>query len=176
MYVYVQIYVYIYICVYVYIHIHIYIYGVRGPAIFYKEPHILYKEPYILLSARRTLLYKQPQSTSQKVSTTRCQHKKLYSLYIKPYVIYHKTYILYKDPNNTLCIPLGQKMLEMVPEPRRDCLQLWVIQSQSCSPLTSLAHWGCFVEFWTRLTSPILTMLWVSFFGFQENAFSYRKC
>jgi len=31
-----------------------------------------------------------------------------------------------------------------------------------------------FVEFWTRLTSPILTLLLVSFFGFRENALSYR--
>ena len=28
------------------------------------------------------------------------------------------------------------------------------------------------MEFAIRLTSPILTVLWVSFFGFQENAFS----
>ena len=46
--------------------------------------------------------------------------------------------------------------------------------SQMFLPLTSLALFGCFVEFWTRLTSPIFTMLLVSFFGFQKNAFSKR--
>ena len=44
---------------------------------------------------------------------------------------------------------------------------------QLFSSITSLARWGCFVEFWTRLTSPIFTLLLVSFFGFQENAFSH---
>ena len=33
--------------------------------------------------------------------------------------------------------------------------------SQLFSQLTSFAHWGCFVEVWTRLTSPILTVLLV---------------
>ena len=34
---------------------------------------------------------------------------------------------------------------------------------QLFSSLTSLARWGCFVEFWTRLTSPIVTLVLVSF-------------
>ena len=48
--------------------------------------------------------------------------------------------------------------------------------SQLFSTLTSLAHWGCLVEFGIRLTLPIFTMLLVNFVGFQENVFLTRKC
>jgi len=48
--------------------------------------------------------------------------------------------------------------------------------SQLLSPLTSLGHCGYFLEFWTRLTLPVLTMRLVSFVGFQENAFLTQKC
>ena len=47
--------------------------------------------------------------------------------------------------------------------------------SQLFSALTSLAHCGCFVKFWTRLTSPIFTMLLVSFFGFSGTCVFVQK-
>jgi len=61
----------------------------------------------------------------------------------------------------------------MAHEPRGVCLKLLSEKIlQLFSSLISLARWGCFVEFWTRLTSPILTLLLVSFIGSQENVFS----
>jgi len=59
-------------------------------------------------------------------------------------------------------------MLEMVREPRGVRFKLWVITSRSCFRHSPRSHIGdvCFVEFWIRLTSQIVTLLWVSFFGF----------
>jgi len=72
-------------------------------------------------------------------------------------------------------LPLGQKRLEMAHELRRVRFKLWVIKSCSCFLHSPRSHVRDVVEFW-RLTSPIFTMLLVSFFGFQENAFLTRKC
>ena len=56
------------------------------------------------------------------------------------------------------------------------CVLLYISVIYMCgSYICDLSVWECFVEFWTRLTSPILTLLLVSFFSFQENMFSYRK-
>jgi len=48
--------------------------------------------------------------------------------------------------------------------------------SQLFSPLRSIARWRCFVKFRTRLTPPKITVLLVSFFGFQEITFLTRQC
>ena len=56
------------------------------------------------------------------------------------------------------------------------CQTLSDLISQLFSPPTLLAHWGCSVKFWTRLTSPNLTLLLVFFVGPQENTFLARKC
>jgi len=43
---------------------------------------------------------------------------------------------------NARSYPLGQKMLEMVPEPMGDCLKLWVMKSSSCFYHSPRSHIG----------------------------------
>ena len=52
------------------------------------------------------------------------------------------TFNLFKTLNQSLEHPSGQKMLEMVLEPRGDCLKLWVIKSRSCFRHPLRSHIG----------------------------------
>ena len=79
------------------------------------------------------------------------------------------------DGPTTTTTTLDQKSLEKVPDPRWVCFKLLVTKSRSC--FTHLARtFGDVCGILDQTHTPIFTVLLVSFFGFQENAFSFKKC
>ena len=67
-------------------------------------------------------------------------------LYINRSLLCHDRALFWDTRVQTIlesqCYPLGQKMLEMVPEPRGDCFKLWAIKSRSCCHHSPRLHIG----------------------------------